>query len=75
MITYFVTITEPGDFVNPNGYPSFVGDHLTLTWHAGNARGFDVTAQCVIKAEDWQEDGTHVLTLGSADPLPSGSAA
>jgi hypothetical protein len=75
MITQFVNITEPGDYVNPDGYPSFVGDHLTLTWHAGNARRFDVTAQCVIEAEEWREDGTQVLTLGSADPGPCGHGA
>ena len=72
MITQFVTITEPGDYVNPDGYPSFLGDHVTLIWHAGSARSFDVTAESVIVADEWMPNGTHVLTFEPADPGPCG---
>ena len=75
MITQFVSITEPEDYVNPDGYPSMVGQRLTLIWHAGAQRPADVTAHCQVDAEETREDGATVLTLGHDSAMRVGSAS
>jgi hypothetical protein len=70
VIANFVLLIEPEDYVNPEGYPSTVGDRVTITWHAGNARAFDVTSHSVITDESWLPT-SHVLTFGP-DPACAG---
>ena len=75
MITQFVLVREAGDYVNPAGYPSMVGQRLTLVWHAGAQRPVDVTAHCRVDAEETREDGATVLTLGRYAAMRVGSAS